>query len=112
MKKRKLTWRVMFCFGAFFFILMMGNGLLAQNIPQKVTGKVLNATTGEPVINATVTVKGTNTSTVTDAFGSFFHFCFKRRQTCYYFCRAFVERSNSYRRCNGCTTGTGIQKFE
>ena len=71
MKKRKLTWRVMFCFGAFFFILMMGNGLLAQNIPQKVTGKVLNATTGEPVINATVTIKGTNTSTVTDAFGSF-----------------------------------------
>ncbi|MFI5187417.1 MAG: SusC/RagA family TonB-linked outer membrane protein, partial [Chitinophagales bacterium] len=71
MKERKLTWKGMLCLGAFFSFLMISSGLVAQNIPLKITGRVVSAVSGEPVVNATVTVKGTNISTITDASGNF-----------------------------------------
>lgn len=50
-----------------FFVLISGT-LFAQ---RKVTGTVTSAKTGSPVSFATVTVKGTNVATATDAQGAF-----------------------------------------
>jgi TonB-linked SusC/RagA family outer membrane protein len=43
--------------------------VLAQSIP--VTGKVTSKSTGEPMMGATVSIKGSNVATVTDADGTF-----------------------------------------
>ncbi|MEG1749891.1 MAG: carboxypeptidase-like regulatory domain-containing protein, partial [Tannerellaceae bacterium] len=53
-----------------FLCLMMGIGLaMAQTT--KVTGHVASAEDGEPVIGASIIVKGTTTGTVTDFDGNF-----------------------------------------
>ena len=49
-------------------MLIFSASALAQN--QTVTGTVLDET-GEPIIGATVTVKGTKTTTITDIDGNY-----------------------------------------
>jgi TonB-dependent starch-binding outer membrane protein SusC len=44
---------------------------MAQTTARKITGKIVNETNGDPVTNATVTVKGTKTIVMSDANGSF-----------------------------------------
>ena len=63
MKKKRLLY---LCAGS-FFALLISLTVLAQ---QTVRG-TLRTTTGEPLIGATVTVKGTTNSTLTDANGQF-----------------------------------------
>src|SRR6266581_3575355 len=46
----------------------------AQNNPpgvHAITGKIIDKTSGDPVVNATVTIKGSRVSAVTDETGSF-----------------------------------------
>ncbi|MDP4265377.1 MAG: TonB-dependent receptor [Bacteroidota bacterium] len=71
MKRKRMTWKVIFCLGIFISALLLGNALHAQESTLKVSGRVVNAATNEPVVNATVTVKGTKSSTITDANGNF-----------------------------------------
>lgn len=71
MEIRKKTWWWMICMGTFISILLLPVGLQAQNAVIKVTGKIVNAATGDPVINATINVKGTKDFTVSDAVGNF-----------------------------------------
>ena len=52
----------------FVMLLLVSSSLLAQN---RITGKVINETDNQPVVGATVQVRGTNTATQTDAEGSF-----------------------------------------
>ena len=47
--------------------IMMGVAMNAQNI----TGKVVDASSGDPIIGATVVVKGTSIGTITDLDGAF-----------------------------------------
>ncbi|HEU0112357.1 MAG TPA: SusC/RagA family TonB-linked outer membrane protein, partial [Flavisolibacter sp.] len=63
MKKRRLLYIVL----CTFFILFFSIGAWAQ---QSISG-ILKTASGEPLSGATVTVKGTNTSVVTDAQGRF-----------------------------------------
>ena len=51
-----------------FLLLLSSSFLLAQ---RTITGKVTDAESGQPMIAASVLVKGTSTGTVTDADGSF-----------------------------------------
>ncbi|HVI45444.1 MAG TPA: SusC/RagA family TonB-linked outer membrane protein [Chitinophaga sp.] len=53
---------------AFLLLLFIG---LAANAQQTVTGKVIGADNNQPVIGATVKVKGANRGAVTDASGNF-----------------------------------------
>lgn len=50
--------------------LIMGIGLVTAQT-KEVTGTVVSAEDGEPIIGATVMVKGTTTGTVTDFNGAF-----------------------------------------
>jgi phosphorylcholine metabolism protein LicD len=54
---------------AVIFLTLCCNLAMAQDI--KVSGKVRNKSNGEPLIGATVTIKGTDFATVTDALGQF-----------------------------------------
>src|SRR5688500_12442981 len=56
-----------FLFTALWLVLIVH--VWAQSRP--ITGKVTDAATGQPVQSVTVTVKGTNTSTQTNAQGNF-----------------------------------------
>jgi TonB-dependent starch-binding outer membrane protein SusC len=53
-----------------FFALLLSVCCFLVNA-QNITGKVRSKTTGDPLVGASVSVKGTNTNTVTDASGSF-----------------------------------------
>src|ERR1044072_2638219 len=55
--------------GWFFFLLFFFQNNLAQT--KKITGKVTSSENSEPVLGATVQVKGTSTGTVTDVNGAF-----------------------------------------
>lgn len=66
MKQKLSSSPVRLC--ALFIFLLFSNSLLAQ---KKVSGNVTNAKTNQPVAFATVTVKGTNVATATDALGAF-----------------------------------------
>jgi TonB-dependent starch-binding outer membrane protein SusC len=57
------------CLLSLFFLLMLTGTLTAQQL--KVTGTVKDSRTGEPLIGASVGVKGTTTGTVTDVNGSY-----------------------------------------
>jgi len=50
-------------------LMMMSVSMFSQT--RTITGKVTNSDTGEPVIGATISVKGKNTGTSTDAKGNF-----------------------------------------
>ena len=50
------------------FFLALGVGLFAQN---SITGKVMDSENDEPLIGASVLVKGTTTGTITDFDGNF-----------------------------------------
>lgn len=54
---------------AVIFLTLCCNLAMAQDI--KVSGKVRNKSNGEPLVGATVTIKGTDFATVTDALGQF-----------------------------------------
>src|SRR5215212_3408556 len=58
------------CFAIIFFIiLLIGSGsLFAQ---KRITGKITNQETGQPISGATVLLKGTSSGTQTAADGSF-----------------------------------------
>lgn len=60
---KKTTW--------FLFCLFLGIGLISAQT-RRVTGTVLSADDGEPVIGASVIVKGTTIGTVTDMDGTFY----------------------------------------
>jgi TonB-dependent starch-binding outer membrane protein SusC len=60
------TRQLYLCFTVLLFLLC-SNIVFAQ---KTVTGKVTNQT-NDPLPNVSVTVKGTNTGTVTDAYGNF-----------------------------------------
>lgn len=51
--------------------LLMGIGLTIAQNSTKITGIVISEDDGEPVIGATVLIKGTNLGTITDANGTF-----------------------------------------
>ena len=53
----------------FLIAVMTCLGLYAQDV--KVTGKVVSSTDGEPLIGATVMVKGSSSGTATDIEGKF-----------------------------------------
>jgi hypothetical protein len=52
------------------FCLFLGMGLVTAQTRQ-ITGTVISADDGEPIIGASVIVKGTTTGTVTDIDGNF-----------------------------------------
>lgn len=56
-------------FIVFMFAVSLFQQVWAQNMP--VSGKVSNKNTGEPLVGATVSVKGTSLSTITDNKGNF-----------------------------------------
>lgn len=62
--KPKLTW-----WASLMLCLLLSINLWAQNNP--ISGRILNKATGESVAGATVTIKGTNQKTATDARGRF-----------------------------------------
>ena len=64
LKYRRSAWQRLF-----FFALLAVSSTIAM-AQGKVTGKIVDAA-GEPVIGASVVVKGTNVGTVTDVNGSF-----------------------------------------
>ena len=49
--------------------MMISVSMFSQT--RTITGKVTTSDTGEPVIGATITVKGTNAGTISDAEGTF-----------------------------------------
>jgi TonB-dependent starch-binding outer membrane protein SusC len=53
----------------FILLQIMHCSLFAQNT--KVTGKVIDAVSHQPLVGATVSIKSTKTSTATDEKGSF-----------------------------------------
>ncbi|MEI9810029.1 MAG: carboxypeptidase-like regulatory domain-containing protein [Bacteroidota bacterium] len=58
----------------YLFSIVLMLGLVCQAWAQnniQVTGKVTRKSTGEPLANATVSIKGTNTATTTNDAGSF-----------------------------------------
>ena len=55
----------------FLWSLLLLSALTVQAQTRQVTGKITDQKSGQPVPGATVTVKGTNTSTATDADGAF-----------------------------------------
>src|SRR5215211_2768250 len=52
----------------FIMLLLVSSSILAQN---RITGKIINQTDNQPVVGATVALKGTSTATQTDGEGAF-----------------------------------------
>ena len=65
MRKKRMLFRV----GIMSILLLFSTTIFAQE--KEITGKVTDATTGQPVAGTTVTVEGTTTGAQTDATGNF-----------------------------------------
>lgn len=63
-KASKLLWMLL-------SLLLMGAQGFSQNDARKITGKVINKTTGEPLSGASITVKNTGNATISDMAGNF-----------------------------------------
>jgi TonB-dependent starch-binding outer membrane protein SusC len=69
MKNSKCKWKEFLL--AFLSFLLLAGHVVAQTAPLKISGKVVNKNNGEPVANATVTIKGTKTFVISDINGNF-----------------------------------------
>src|SRR5688572_27652882 len=69
LKNSKCKWKEFLL--AFLSFLLLAGHVTAQTAPLKISGKVVNKNNGEPVANATVTIKGTKTFVISDISGNF-----------------------------------------
>ncbi len=67
MKQRPILWVLLFSFSALFWATTAS----AQSVSGKLTGKVTDAETGEPLIRASVRIEGTKIGAVTDLEGNY-----------------------------------------
>lgn len=67
MKQRPILWVLLFSFSALFSATTAS----AQSVSGKLTGKVTDSETGEPLIRASIRIEGTKIGTVTDLEGNY-----------------------------------------
>ena len=59
------------CLLVFFPCVLLAFQTMAQTTARKITGKIVNETSGDPVPNATITIKGSKTFAISDGSGGF-----------------------------------------
>ncbi|OIQ97988.1 TonB-dependent receptor SusC precursor [mine drainage metagenome] len=71
MKKIKTSRRAPKLLWVLLSFLLMGVQSFSQTGARKITGKIINKVTGEPILGASISVKNTATATTTNATGNF-----------------------------------------